>query len=239
MMLVGPAEHTRWGRGREFSMQRQPEPELMDMPEEARAYAAAKFPDVMESVVQRLLDLAGDVKSPKMVDLGTGPGTVPIMVAKARPDWHITAIDAAKAMTRIAQISVKMAGVANRVQVHTLNAKATGLPDGAFDIVFCASVIHHMPDPVPLWREIRRLAAPGALIFARDLKRPESEQAARDLVNRHGAEQSELHQEEFYRSLLSAFTVEEIRQQLQAADLSFLSVEPVPDRNLDVFGRMP
>jgi ubiquinone/menaquinone biosynthesis C-methylase UbiE len=174
-----------------------------------------------------------------MVDLGTGPGTVPIMVAKSRPGWHITAIDAAKAMTRIAQISVKMAGVAGRVQIHTLNAKATGLPDRAFDIVFCASLVHHMPDPVPLWREIRRLAAPGALIYVRDLKRPESEDVARELVNKHASEQSELLREEFYRSLLSAFTVEEVRQQLDAADLSFLTVEPVPDRYLDVFGRMP
>ena len=220
-------------------MQRQPEPELMDLPEEARAYAAAKFPDVMESVVGRLLDLAGDVKSPKMVDLGTGPGTVPIMVAKVRPDWHITAVDAAKAMTRIAQISVKMSGVHERVTVQLADAKATGLPDASFDIVFCASLVHHMPDPLPLWREIKRLAAPGGLIFVRDLKRPDSEQAARDLVNRYASEQSELLQEEFYRSLLSAFTVEEVRGQLDAAGLSFLTVEPVPDRNLDVFGRVP
>ncbi|MEA2733686.1 MAG: hypothetical protein QOE14_137 [Humisphaera sp.] len=220
-------------------MQRQPEPELMDIPEEARAYAAAKFPDVMESVINRLLGLAGDAQSPKMVDLGTGPGTVPILVARARPDWRITAVDAAKAMTRIAQISVKMAGLHERVTVQLGDAKATGLPDASFDIVFCASLVHHMPDPVPLWREIKRLAAPGALIFVRDLKRPESEQAARDLVNRYASEQSALLQEEFYRSLLSAFTVEEVRQQLDAAGLSFLSVEPVPDRNLDVFGRVP
>src|SRR5688572_1045462 len=236
MMAAGSFHAGRLGGNQ---MQRQPEPELMDLPEEARAYAAAKFPDVMESVVGRLLDLAGDVKSPKMVDLGTGPGTVPIMVAKARRDWRITAVDAAKAMTRIAQIGVKMSGVGERVTVQTVDAKATGLPDASFDIVFCASLVHHMPDPVPLWREIKRLAAPGALIFVRDLKRPESEAATRDLVERYMAGQSELLREEFHRSLLSAFTVEEIRGQLDAAGLSSLSVEPVPDRNLDVFGRVP
>jgi hypothetical protein len=96
-----------------------------------------------------------------------------------------------------------------------------------------------MPDPIPLWREIKRLAAPGSLIFVRDLKRPDSEQAARDLVNRYASEQSELLQEEFYRSLLSAFTVEEVRGQLDSVGLTFLTVEPVPDRNLDVFGRVP
>jgi ubiquinone/menaquinone biosynthesis C-methylase UbiE len=211
----------------------------MDLPEEAKAYAAAKFPDVVESVTARLIELAGDAKSPKMIDLGTGPGTIPIILAKARPAWRITAVDAAKAMTRIAQISVKMAGVHERVTVQTVDAKSTGLPDASFDIVFCASLLHHMPDPLPLWHEIKRLAAPGALIFVRDLRRPDFEQAARDLVNRHAAGQSELLQEEFYRSLLSAFTIEEVRGQLNAAGLSFLTVEAVPDRFLDVVGRMP
>ncbi|HYO09141.1 MAG TPA: class I SAM-dependent methyltransferase [Tepidisphaeraceae bacterium] len=222
-------------------MQRQPEPELMDLPEEARAYARAKFPDVMESVVNRLLELAAarggsDGAAPRMVDLGTGPGTIPVMVARQRPQWDITAVDAAKAMTMIAGVSVKMAGVSDRVRVHLADAKSTGLPDGGFDIVFCASLLHHMPDPTPLWREIKRLAAPGALIFVRDLMRPESESAARRLVDTYAAEQSELLQEEFYRSLLSAFTVDEVRGQLAAAGLASLNVEPVGDRNLDVFG---
>jgi ubiquinone/menaquinone biosynthesis C-methylase UbiE len=213
----------------------------MDLPEEARAYAAAKFPDVMESVVNRLLELAGDTPAtaPRMIDLGTGPGTIPIMVARARPTWRITAVDAAKAMTRIAQIGVKMSGVAGRVTIQTVDAKATGLPDASFDIVFCSSLVHHMPDPAPLWREIKRLAAPGALIFVRDLKRPDSADAARALVDRYMADQSELLREEFHRSLLSAFTIEEIRRQLDDAGLSNLGVEPVPDRFLDVAGRIP
>jgi hypothetical protein len=72
----------------------------------------------------------------------------------------------------------------------------------------------------------------------RDLRRPESEQAARDLVDRHAAGQSKLLREEFYRSLLSAFTIDEVRGQLDTAGLSFLTIEPVPDRFFDVVGRM-
>jgi len=169
-----------------------------------------------------------------MVDLGTGPGTVPIMVAKARPDWRITAVDAAKAMTRIAQISVKMAGVSDRVTVQTVDAKATGLPDHSFDVVFCNNMLHHMPDPLPLWREMKRLAAPGALIFVRDLIRPETPEAARALVQRTGGGQP--NQEEFYLSLLSAFRVDEIGGQLEAAGLASLRVEAISEQYLDVFG---
>lgn len=211
----------------------------MDLPEEARAYAAAKFPNVMESVTSRLFALANEhvkTPTPKMVDLGTGPGTIPIMIAKAQPTWHITAVDAAKAMTRIAQISTKMAMLEDRVKIHLADAKATGLPDHSFDIVFCNSLLHHMPDPIPLWKEIKRIAAYGGLIFVRDLRRPTSEAEARRLVTLHASQESELLQEEFYRSLLSAFGVDEVRQQLAAARLSQLQVAEHDDRYLDVWG---
>ena len=56
-------------------MQRKPEPELMDAPEEARAYAAARFPDVVESVVTRLFSQVNGVPM-RMIDLGTGPGGI-------------------------------------------------------------------------------------------------------------------------------------------------------------------
>ena len=220
-------------------MERQPEPELMDLPEEARAYARAKFPEVMESILARLMELAAGRETARLVDLGTGPGTIPIMIAKARPGWQITAVDGAKSMLTIAGVSVKMAGVAERVKLHLADVKSTGLPEKSFDIVFCSSVVHHMPDPGPLWQEIKRLAAPGALVFVRDLRRPDSEAEAKELVKKHGGDQSELLQEEFYRSLLSAFKVEEVRQQLEAAGLRNLKVEALADRYLDVYGTMP
>ena len=219
-------------------MQRRPEPELMDLPEEAKAYARAKFPDVVESVVARLGELGAGRKNARMVDLGTGPGTIPVMIAKAHPSWHITAVDAAKAMLTIAGVSIKMAGVADRITLKLADVKATGLPNQSFDIVFCSSVVHHMPDPAPLWQEIKRLAAPGALIFVRDLRRPESENAAKETMLKHASQESELLQEEFYRSLLSAFTVDEVRQQIDEAALSTLKVEALGDRYLDVYGVM-
>src|SRR6185369_8085637 len=88
-------------------MDRQPEVELMDVPEEARAYARGNFPGFMEAVVARLSELADGATGVKMVDLGTGPGTLPILIAQKHPTWHITALDAAKSMLKIAQISVK------------------------------------------------------------------------------------------------------------------------------------
>src|SRR5215212_4067892 len=129
----------------------------MDLPEEARAFASAKYPQVVDAVLNRLFELVGDVENVRLVDLGTGPASIPLMIARARPTWHITGVEMARAMLRIAQIGVKMSGLEERIKVHMADAKATGLPDRSFDVVFCNNMLHHMPEPLPLWREIRRL----------------------------------------------------------------------------------
>jgi len=221
-------------------MQRVPEKELMEGREEARNYAGAKFPDVTGNAAQHLLDLTvrqAD-RALNVIDLGTGPGTIPIQLAKARPAWHITALDASKEMLKIAAISFKMAGVHDRVTPHLGNAKETGLPDASFDIVFSNNFLHHMPDPVPLWREIKRLIAPGGLVVVRDLLRPESEAAAHRIVDEMAANQPESFRIGYFDSLHSAFLVDEVRNQLEAAGLSSLKVEGVEGRYLDIQGRV-
>ena len=90
-----------------------------------------------------------------------------------------------------------------------------------------------------MWREIARLARPGAIVFIRDLLRPASDEAARAIVQTYAGNESPLLQQEFYRSLLSAFTMEEIRDQLAAVGLETLEVHRASDRHVDIFGVIP
>jgi ubiquinone/menaquinone biosynthesis C-methylase UbiE len=219
-------------------MHRQPEPELMDLRDEAAAYAAADFSAVNAAFVERLLELAGGVAAVRAVDLGTGPADIVIRVARARPGWNIDAVDGAAAMIEIANRAVAAAGVSTRIRLHLADAKHTGLAAGGYDVVFSNSLLHHLPDPLPWWREIRRLGRPGGVIFIRDLFRPASPDAARAIVQQHAGGESELLREEFWRSLLAAFTLEEVREQLAAAGLDGLTVQASSDRHLDVFGPM-
>ncbi|MBP8132527.1 MAG: SAM-dependent methyltransferase, partial [Candidatus Hydrogenedentes bacterium] len=73
----------------------------------------------------------------------------------------------------------------------------------------------------------------------RDLRRPPDTAAARRIVALHAGNESRLLQEEYYRSLLAAFTPEEVRSQLRAAELTALTVLEVADRYLDVWGILP
>jgi ubiquinone/menaquinone biosynthesis C-methylase UbiE len=219
-------------------MQRLPERELMDGVEEARNYAGSKYPEVVGGAVERMLEVVRNADEPlRLIDLGCGPGTIPLLIARARPAWRVTALDASKTMLRIAGVAIKMAGLHERVHTHLANAKQTDLPARSFDIVFCNNVLHHMPDPVPLWREMKRLAvAPRGFIFVRDLVRPDSEEIVREMVAQLAAGKPDSFREGYYDSLRSAFRAEEVREQLRVAQLFSLRVEEIAGRYLDVYG---
>ncbi|MEE8170665.1 MAG: class I SAM-dependent methyltransferase [Phycisphaerae bacterium] len=217
---------------------RKPEPELMDLPNEAEAYAAADFSDVNQRFVDRLLAQAGLPERAAVLDLGAGPGDIPIRLARLRPDWRIVAADAAAAMLRIARQAVSRAGLSQSIFVVCADAKRTPFATDVFDGVISNSILHHVADTASFWGEVGRVAKRGGFVLMRDLYRPESDAAAGRIVQAHASGESELLQEEFHRSLLSAYTVDEVREQLSRAGLDALDVVTVTDRHLDVFGRV-
>jgi len=211
----------------------------MDVPEEADAYARADFDDVNQAFVDRLLEFVGPLETAHAVDLGTGPADIPIRVARARPGWRIVAVDASPAMLEIARGAIGRAGLAHAVEPTLADAKDSRLPDHAFDVVFSNSILHHINDTDRFWDAARRIGRPGAWAFLRDLYRPATSDAARRIVRRYSGEESELLQEEFYRSLMAAYTPDEIRAQLARAGLDALEVSLVTDRHVDITGRLP
>jgi ubiquinone/menaquinone biosynthesis C-methylase UbiE len=211
----------------------------MDSPHEAEAYARADFAEVNQAFVERLLDLAGHLKSVKALDLGTGPADIPARIVRACPGWHVVALDASRPMLDYARKTIREAGLSDAITLVLADAKCTGLALELFDVIFSNSILHHITDITRFWAEVKRLAKPEATVLVRDLARPASPQAARTIVSRYAEHESELLREEYYRSLLSAYTPEEIRVQLDCAGLSMLEVEMVSDRHMDIFGHLP
>ncbi len=211
----------------------------MDVPAEAKAYAETDFSDVNRKFTERLLELARPGGRVAALDLGTGPGDIPLQVLRARPGWRIVAVDASRPMLRHAR---KVAGRARKSGALVLvlaDAKRLPFAAAAFDVVFSNSLLHHITDTRALWSEIRRVARPGAAILLRDLARPADTEAAGRIVRQYAAGASALLQEEYYRSLLAAYTPNEVRAQLRRAGLGGLDVAMVSDRHLDVCGFAP
>lgn len=218
-------------------MQRVPEPELMDESTQAEAYAKADFEAPNQRFVQLFderfprLDLRGAV-----VDLGCGPADVSVRFARAHPDVSIDAIDGAEAMLAWGRHAVAVTGLEGRVTLHQRLLPAT-LPRPRYDAVISNSLLHHLPDGGVLWRTVAEVARPGAPVFVADLIRPASLETAQHIVDTYAANEPEVLRRDFFASLCAAFTLDEVRDQLEVAGLGHLAVEAISDRHLLVWGR--
>lgn len=111
----------------------------------------------------QLVHDAVDTAGKRVLDVGcsTGPVTIPLL--KAGVD--VTSVDLSADHLRKLEAYAADEGV----EATTVQADAANLPldEGAFDVVFVASVVHLVPDPGPLLREAERVCRPdGRIVVA-------------------------------------------------------------------------
>jgi ubiquinone/menaquinone biosynthesis C-methylase UbiE len=220
-------------------MQRELEPELMDGGEQAQAYAVADFAEVNQGFVDRFRALYPKITRGRIADLGCGPADIPIRLCRALPEVLVTAVDGANAMLEHARQEVEKGRLEDRIEL------LLGFIPGAlgerrgFDAIISNSLLHHLPDPSVLWREIIRAGRVGAAVLIMDLMRPASKDAARAIVETYAQGERQILKTDFFNSLCAAFTVDEVEEQLRRAGLDGrLRVERASDRHLLVTGTL-
>ena len=161
-------------------MRRRPEPELMDAPEQARAYAGADLSEPNRFFVERVLEHL-DAPAGRLIDLGCGPGDICLRLARARSGWHITGLDAGVNMLALARAARDSAGLHEGVSFVHARLPEHGL-SGRFDAIVSNSLLHHLVEPMTLRRAISELASPGAFVRVVDLHRPRDATTAQALV---------------------------------------------------------
>ena len=218
-------------------MQRALEPELMDDPEQARAYARADFAEENQGFVDRLLEYYPDLQGAHVLDLGCGPADIPIRIARALPECRVTGVDGSAPMIALGREAVRAAGLADRITLRCERFQDTTLAERA-DAVISNSLLHHVPNALQFWYAVRTLAKPGAAVLVMDLVRPDSPEAAQALVDRYAAAEPAILRRDFYNSLLAAFTDDEVAAQLTEMNLSRLLIDVPDDRHWVVGGRL-
>lgn len=220
-------------------MQRSAEPELMDDEEQARAYARADFDEPHARFVAllgaRCPALTGEVR---MLDLGCGAADIMVRIARAYPSCRVDGIDGAGAMLRHAGAAIAQAGLEQRLRLVHGALPGVLPPATDYDAVISNSLLHHLRNPLDLWRAITRFGRPGAAVFVMDLLRPASHDDAAALVDEYAADEPEILRRDFFNSLCAAYRPGEVARQLAASGLSQLSVEQVSDRHLIVCGAL-
>ncbi len=227
-------------------MERRPEPELMDDPAQALAYARADFDEAHGRLTALYLShierLGGLPAAPRIADLGCGPGDITLRLARAFPQAHVDGYDGAMPMIHLARAALVAAdepGLWQRLHFHHRRLPDPRLPRHHYHLVVSNSLLHHLRDPMTLWRTLIHIARPGAIVLVSDLMRPDSPEAARALVATYARGEPELLKHDFYHSLLAAYRPEEIQSQLRQAGLAGLGCEIVSDRHLLISGRLP
>ncbi len=210
-------------------MQRVTEPEVMDSQEEAIAYDAMDFTEVNTAFAQRAIELGS--LSGLMLDAGTGTARIPILICQERPQWQIIGIDLAESMLQVGRKNVEQAGLQQQITLESVDAKQLPYPDAHFDMVISNSLIHHLPDPLPFLKELKRVLKPNGGILIRDLIRPMNEDIMNGLVDSIGTEYDE-HQKMLFRdSLHAAFTLDEVNQLVLDAGLEGAKLYQSSDRH--------
>jgi len=139
---------------RRFTIERIPGP-LASLYEKAsrlviRTYYSQVAEEILSSFHQGLL-----------LDLGTGPGYLPIEVVKRSPHVRIIGVDLSRAFIRMARANALRAGCAARIHFEVGNAANLRFEKETFDGVISTGMLHALRDPVSAIRECWRVLKPG------------------------------------------------------------------------------
>lgn len=210
------------------------EPEVMDTPEEARAYDAMDHSEVNRRFVDDVLAahaLRGLEPHGEWLDLGTGTALIPIELCRRVPAVRVVAVDLSQAMLDVARSNVSAAGLAERIVLVCQDAKRLPYPDGQFAAVISNSIVHHIPEPGGVLAEAWRVLARGGLMFVRDLMRPPDDATVKHLVDTYAAGATAHQRQMFDDSLRAALTLDEIRTLVQSLGVDPATVAATSDRH--------
>jgi 2-polyprenyl-3-methyl-5-hydroxy-6-metoxy-1,4-benzoquinol methylase len=219
-------------------MKRIVEAELMEEAIQVKAYSEADFEQGHSKIIQLLdevfggIDISGDI-----LDLGCGPGDISFRIADRFPKAKITAVDGSKAMLNFAEKrKLTEIGVSERVNFIQSMIPGSDIPKQEYDLIISTSFLHHLHYPDALWQTIKEHSKLGTKVFIADLIRPVNKNTANGIVNEFAKNEPEVLKKDFYNSLLAAFTPDEVKDQLDKANLNQLSIHV--DRYIIVSGEI-
>ncbi|WP_424358052.1 class I SAM-dependent methyltransferase [Methanocella sp. MCL-LM] len=146
------------------------EPEAMPFPF-SRIYTAMSgsriFRDFYSAVVSQVDE---HLKAGRVLDVGTGPGRLPIMLANRNPRLFVVGLDLSGDMVRIASDAAAKKGLQN-LEFRQGSADSLPFGDREFDLVISTMSLHHWKKPEQALDEIYRVLREGGQAWIYDIPR--------------------------------------------------------------------
>jgi len=204
-----------------LTLPRKPEPEVMGDADEVEAYASAAAQAHLDAIDNTLVDqvLSLGITSGRLLDVGTGPGGIPLKIARRLAGIRTVGIDYSRNMILAAQRTAAEQGLADRLAFLVGDANRLPFSEATFDVVLSNSVLHHLANPLGLLNEMARVARPDGIVLLRDLRRP-SRLAFPFHVRWYGRYYSGLMYQLFADSVAAAYTGDELADMLRRSALA-------------------
>lgn len=148
----------------------------------SRFSSSRVFTDFYEDVAGQV---AEKVRSGKVLDVGTGPGRLPIIIASGNPDIHVIGIDLSPDMITIASRAALEKGVRN-VDFKVGNASELPFPDREFDLVISTLSFHHWKNPGGALDEMYRVLRENGEAWIYDIPSRIDRATFRQLQRKYG-----------------------------------------------------
>ncbi|KAK2852162.1 hypothetical protein FQN49_005309 [Arthroderma sp. PD_2] len=103
----------------------------------------------------------------QVLDVGCGPGSMTIDLAKKVPRGHVIGVEYIPDPLEGARELAASEGVPN-ISFQVGDLHDLPFPDNTFDIVHAHQVLQHIADPVQAFREMRRVVKHGGIVAVRE-----------------------------------------------------------------------
>ena len=135
----------------------------------ADGYARWWGPVIAPAAVDVLEEITAAIEAgaDRILDIGTGTGTLAIEILRRWPEVRVTAIDASTEMIAKARSEAERllpAARRDRLDLRVAAADDLGLPDGSVDVAVSSFVLQLVPSRARALREARRVLRPGGIL---------------------------------------------------------------------------
>jgi len=96
-----------------------------------------------------------------LLDLGTGPGNLPVEIIKRAPEIQIVGIDLSRRLIRMARSRAQRTNLSKHMSFEVANAANLRFDDESFDMVISTGMLHSLKKPSKVLKEIYRVLKQG------------------------------------------------------------------------------
>jgi ubiquinone/menaquinone biosynthesis C-methylase UbiE len=124
---------------------------------------------VIEGYYSQVADeIVSNIRQGTILDLGTGPGYLPVEIVRRAPDVSIIGVDLSRRLIRMARINAQKTGFSSRLSFEVGNSARLRFDNSVFDMVISTGMLHSLKNPVHVLLEINRVLKHGAQAWIYD-----------------------------------------------------------------------